>query len=134
MSYERLLAVGVVATFAVWDVWYFGRVIFIAFRTGQIPDNNYLIADFWNARLIGARRDLNPRDFWLGISYLAFGAIGLLFFYRTISCCRFEGSDPQLINGMVRNAGFDRRTLFELVEQVALRRQEIERAWHEHFR
>jgi hypothetical protein len=31
------------------------------------------------------------------------------------------------------SVGFDRKTLAELVEQVARRKGEIERAWHEHF-
>lgn len=31
------------------------------------------------------------------------------------------------------SAGFDRRMLHELVSVVELRRDDIERAWHEHF-
>ncbi len=31
------------------------------------------------------------------------------------------------------SAGFDRRTLTELVKVVEHRRDEIERAWHDHF-
>ena len=31
------------------------------------------------------------------------------------------------------SAGFDRKTLSELIAQVELRKDEIEQAWHEHF-
>ena len=31
------------------------------------------------------------------------------------------------------SAGFDRKTLTELVKQVELHMKDIERAWHEHF-
>ncbi len=34
---------------------------------------------------------------------------------------------------VAENVGFDRRELVELLKTVELRRNEIERAWHEHF-